>query len=94
MNHTAVVVVALADVLEEIGISEEKMDAIVETISEHISDETDELPEEHEAFTSYITDDDLLNDALKKAKVDMKKFKAATDKISAENHDLPVVISF
>jgi vacuolar-type H+-ATPase subunit I/STV1 len=94
MNSTTVVVVALTDVLEELGFVDEKLDEAVETISEHISNETEEIPETHESFTSYITDDDLLEEALKKAKVNVKKFKELTDKVSAENHDLPVVISF
>lgn len=94
MNSTPVVVVALTDVLEELGLVDEKLDEAVEAISEHISDETEEIPETHESFTSYITDDDLLEEALKKAKVNVKKFKEATDKVSSENNDLPVVISF
>ena len=94
MNSTPVVVVSLVDVLEELGLVDEKLDAATDAIAEHIADETEEIPEQHESFTSYITDDDLLIEALKKAKVNAAKFKAITDKVSAENNDLPVVISF
>jgi len=87
-------VVALADVLEEMGMESEAIDKATEKICEYIESETDEVPEQHESFTSFITDDELLQDALKKAKVDVDKFTAITDKISSANNDVPVVISF
>jgi hypothetical protein len=94
MEVSIVVVLALAEVLEEMGFDEKKVETVTNKICEHIEEEVDPVPDEHESFVLYINDDDLLHDAIKSAKVDVEKFTAIIDKISAENNDTPVVISF
>lgn len=94
MNVTALVIVPLIDVLEEMGIVDDKNEDAFSTICDYIGNEADGVPEETEGFITYCTDEELLGDALKEAKIKVKDFNAVIEKISKENNELPVFVSF
>jgi len=95
MNIQTFVTVPLLDILSTIGLNDSVIDETFDDICDAIEEETDvPAPEEHESFTIVLTDDDLLILALKKAKVNKKKFDEAIALISKENNDLPVYVTF
>lgn len=93
MNTTALVIVPLVEVLEEMGLSETQSDKAIDKISSHFDKESDGLPEEYECVVSYIEDEKLFKEALEKAKIDVTKFDEILANISKENNDLPVYVS-
>ena len=94
MNVTALVTVPLVDVLEEMGIVDDANEKAFEAICDHFDNEADGIPDEAEGCTIYCNDDELLHEALKAAKVKVKDFDAVIEKISKENNELPVFVSF
>lgn len=86
------VTVPLTDVLEELGFVEEKNEAKITNILNYYEEEAEGIPDEAEGVISYLSDEDLLKDALDDSEVDKEKFFAILEKISKENNDLPVVV--
>ena len=93
MNATALVIVPLSEVLEEMGLNETQAEKAIDKIADYFDSEADGLPEESEGTVSYIEDEDLLKEGLKKAKVDVAKFDEILATLGKENNDLPVYVS-
>ena len=101
MNTVAAVLVPLVEVLEAIGLDEDKIDDVLEVMDNFFeSDEEaspDGSPEVCEGFGVYVEDEALLKSALKKSLKKHKgyedKFHAVLEKISKEHNDLPVYVT-
>ena len=92
MNVLTINVVPLVDVLEEMGITEEKAEKVIEKMTDYLDGE-DALPEDQEGIVNYIEDEDMLNEMVVAGKVDKVKFFEAIAKASTENGDFPVYVT-
>jgi hypothetical protein len=95
MNIQTMVVVPLSDVLEEIGIAPDLLDDKYTEMCDAVENETDVcVPDPHEAFTSVMIDEDLLYLCCEAAEIDKDKVNDLLTKISKENNDGMVYVSF
>ena len=95
MNIQTMVVVPISDVLEEIGLDGAVIDEAFNDMCDKVEEETDVCaPDAHEAFTNVMIDEDLLYLCLEAAKINKDKVDAVLKKISKENGDNMVYVSF
>ena len=92
MNVVTINVVPLVDVLEEMGIVEDKAEGVIENMNDYLENE-DALPESQDGIINYIDDEEMLNEMVAAGKVDKAKFFAVLAKASTENGDFPVYVS-